>query len=269
MNSTNSHHISQGIDRWYERPNGHYVLDALRATLEPVLATAFGYHVVQLGLSSKHQLLHNSPINHRIYVADQPGADAGLIADSDELPLQSDSIDLLIAHHSLEFGPNPHAVLREIHRVLAPQGQLIIVGFNPYSVLGVGALVQRLAGSELWRQQRAVSRHRMTDWLHLLGCDVQSCHYIYGVPPVGRGALHTALTRADNWLSKNNLPMGGLYILHAIKQVHGVNRPRMRLRERGERLIELAVPKPAAAPSPAPTIPATGRYFRSSGDVAA
>lgn len=268
MRSNDSHQISQGIDQWYERPRGQYVLDALRTTLEPVLATAFGYHAVQLGLSSKHQLLNSSPINHRIYVANQASAQAGLIANSDELSLESDSIDLLVAHHSLEFGSSPHAVLREIHRVLAPQGQLLIIGFNPFSLLGVSALLRRFTGSELWRQQRAVSRHRMTDWLHLLGCDVQSCNYIYGLPPVGGGALLTGLTRADAWSTRHNLPTGGLYIVHAIKQVHGVNRPRMWLRERGERLIGLAVPKPTAAPSPAPTVPATAKYFKSPGDDA-
>jgi SAM-dependent methyltransferase len=268
VRSNDSYQISEGIDQWYERPRGQYVLDALHSTLEPVLATAFGYHAVQLGFSTKHQLLDSSPINHRIYVANEAHARAGLIANSDELALASDSIDLLVAHHSLEFGSSPHAVLREIHRVLAPQGQLLIVGFNPYSVLGASTLLRRFTGSELWRQQRAVSRHRMTDWLDLLGCDVQSCQYIYGIPPVGGGALLSVLTRADAWSTVHNLPTGGLYVLHAIKQVHGASRPRKWLRERGERFIGLAVP-PSTAPSPAPTVPANGKNFKSSGDVAA
>ncbi|MFT6051226.1 MAG: SAM-dependent methyltransferase [Halioglobus sp.] len=264
-----NHKSSQLISGWYDRPNGQYVLDSLKSTLEPVLTTAFGYHAVQIGLSSRHQLLDHSPINHRIYLADQADLSTGLIANADELPLESDSIDLLLAHHSLEFGPNPHAVLREIHRVLAPQGQLVIVGFNPYSMLGMGSVLRKAVGNELWRQQRAVSRHRMSDWLHLLGCEVQSCQYIYDLPPVGSGALNAALVRADKWLGQHKLPTGGLYILHAIKQMHGINRPRLRLRERGERLIGLAVPKPAAAPSPTPALPAKDKYFQTSGDVAA
>ena len=269
VKTIDKHQSSRLISEWYDRPNGQYILDSVKAVLEPVLATAFGYHVVQIGAGSQHQLLDQSPINHRIYLADSVASNSGLIANAHELPLEGDSIDVLLAHHSLEFGSNPHAVLREIHRVLAPQGQLLIVGFNPYSMLGASSFIRRATGNALWRQQRYVSPHRMTDWLHLLGCEVQSCRYVYSVPPMGTGALNSALVRADTWLSQHRLPTGGLYILHAIKQVHGVNRPRMRLRERGERLMGLAVPKPAAAPSPTPALPAKDKYFRTSGDVAA
>jgi hypothetical protein len=64
--------------------------------------------------------------------------------------------------------------------------------------------------------------------------------------------------RGDAWCQRNNLPLGGLYILHATKQVSALQRPRLQLRSRGERLIGL-VPKPAPAPTPTPTAPAHQR----------
>ncbi|MEZ5503101.1 MAG: hypothetical protein R3E50_10770 [Halioglobus sp.] len=32
--------------------------------------------------------------------------------------------------------------------------------------------------------------------------------------------------RADAWTARHNLPLGGIYILHATKQVVGLHRPR-------------------------------------------
>lgn len=264
-----SHLVSPLLDAWYRGKNGQYLLDSLRKTLQPILDVSFGYHILQMGVAGACPLHHQSSINHRIYVADQAGTNVNLVSHSDELPLESDSIDALIVHHSLEFGPNPHRVLREIQRVLAPQGQLLVVGFNPYSLFGAGVALQRLARKPLWQQQHPVSRQRLTDWLHLLGCEVQSYHHVYSVPPMGRGSLREWLTRADAWSNAHKLPLGGLYVLHAIKQVSAMNGPRLRLRERGERLIGLAVPKPSTVPSPAPAVPGPTRSASKPGEVAA
>jgi len=254
VTSSESHQVSAELEAWYNRRNGQYLLASLRKTLEPILDTSFGYHILQLGAAPGQTLVDHSPINHRIYSADHPHDGVTLVSNTDELPLESDSIDTLIAHHSLEFGPNPHRVLREMQRVLAPQGHLLIVGFNPYSLVGLAAYCRRLARKPLWQHHHPVSRLRLTDWLHLLGCEVQSYHHLYSLPPLGQGRLYTLLSNCNAWSDRHNLPTGGLYVLHAIKQVSALNKPRMRLRERGGRLIGLAVPKPRAVPTPTPAI---------------
>ena len=268
--SSKSSPISEHLKSWYQRKNGQYVLASLRAALQPVLDISFGYHILQMGVAPGCELYEHSTINHRIYTGDQLGPAVNLVAHGDELPLESDSVDTLIAHHSLEFASNPHGVLREMQRVVAPQGQLLIIGFNPYSLLGAGAAVRRVFSRDpLWQQQQPLSRHRLTDWLHLVGCEVQSCSHVYGLPPVGSGNLNTWLANADAWSTAHNLPTGGLYVLHAVKQVSGLNKPRILLRERGERLIGLAVPKPRAAPSPAPAVPSAHRATTKSGEAEA
>ena len=255
------------LESWYARENGQYLLEMTRIAVRDLLDTSFGYHILQLGVTGGRPLCHSSPINHRIYAADRPGVGVGLVADAGELPLDSDSIDTVIAHHCLEFAPNPHQVLREIQRVLTPQGQLLVVGFNPYSLLGINTSLRGLSRQSLWHRHHRVGEKRLTDWLHLLGCEVQDIIRLYGVPPAGGGKLRQWLTRADAWSQRKNLPLGGLYILHATKQVSALQRPRLVLRSRGERLIGL-VPKPA--PAPTPTAPAQQRRkpFRQ-GDVAA
>lgn len=233
------------LESWYDSEGGVYLLDCIRSTLSEVLDTSFGYHSLQLGVTRGHPLFDGSPINHRIYAADSPGGDVSLLARGDELPLESDSIDLVIAHHSLEFTDYPHQVLREIQRVLTPQGHLVVIGFNPYSLHGLGARLRRLRRQSLWQSHRPVSENRMSDWLHLLGCEVEARFRLYSLPLVGSGRLRNWLARGDGWCNRHNLPLGGLYILHAIKQVSALHRPH-RARMRRARLIGLAAP--AAAP---------------------
>jgi SAM-dependent methyltransferase len=243
------------LESWYARDSGQYLLATTRTAVNRVLDTAFGYHLLQTGCSREQPLFTTSPINHRIYVAERPGSQINLLAQADELPLESDSIDVLIAHHTLDFSDDPHQVLREMQRVLTPQGQLLIIGFNPYSLRGIGARLRGLSSRSLWHEYAAVSAHRLTDWLHLLGCEVQDCTRLGAVPLAGHGSLRRWLRRLDGWTNAHNLPGGSLYILHAIKQVSAVLRPRRHWQLGREKLIGL-VPKPAAAPSPTPYRPA-------------
>jgi SAM-dependent methyltransferase len=238
--------IRRELESWYDRDSGRYLLGSTREALADLLDTSFGYHILQLGITCGQPLYESSPINHRIYISGQTGGSVTLLANGDELPLESDSIDAVIAHHSLEFVRNPHEVLREIQRVLTPQGQLLIIGFNPYSLHGLGSWVRGLLRkSSLWHSHQPVSENRLSDWLRLLGCEVQSRTRLYALPPVGRGRLRDWLTRSDAWCSRYNLPLGGLYITHAIKKVSALHRP-LPSRLRRARLIGLATP--AAAP---------------------
>ena len=189
------------------------------------------------------------------------------MAQDDELPLESDSVDALIAHHSLDFASDPHQVLREMQRVVTPQGHLFIIGFNPYSLHGLGVFARRAVRQPLWQRQKPVSQHRLTDWLNLLGCEVQACQRVYSLPPLGRGRLRSWLMAGDNWSIKQNLPSGGVYILHALKQVPGVSKTRKVGRLSTERLLDLAVPKSNGVPSPTSTVTPIHRTTR--GDVAA
>lgn len=257
------------LESWYARDNGQYLLQTTRDVLQEQLATSFGYHILQLGMTRGHALLETSPINHRIYAGERGGPNIGLLCSAEELPLDSDSIDTVIAHHGLEFAANPHQVLREIQRVLTPQGQLLIIAFNPYSLLGISTRLRGLSRRSLWHHHRPVSEQRLTDWLHLLGCEVQSSTRIYGVPPAGSGRIRSALGRCDAWHSRNNLPGGGAYILHAVKQVSALHRPRRSLLLRSERLIGLTVPKPSASPSPAVPLPRRRDAVKPRGDNAA
>ena len=240
------------LERWYARENGQYLMQAIRTAVQDALDTSFGYHILQLGVSGGQALCEGSPINHRLYCAPLMARGVGLVAEPEELPLESDSVDAIIAHHCLEFAANPHQVLREIQRVLTPQGQLLVVGFNPFSLLGCKTRLRAALRDPLWSRHRPVSEHRLTDWLHLLGCEVLERRRLYCLPPTGTGRLRGVMAAGDQWSTRHNLPFGGVYILHATKHVAGLHRPRRLQRVRRPRLVGL-VPKPAPTPTPRTT----------------
>jgi len=80
------------------------------AQFDSAVDDVFGFRAVQVGLPEVDFLRQNR-INFRFSVALEPGA--GIAADPLQLPLASQSVDLVALPHGLEFHPNPHEVLRE------------------------------------------------------------------------------------------------------------------------------------------------------------
>lgn len=239
--------ISDELESWYATAAGSNLQAAVQAALEPILETAFGYHLLQVGHVRQQPLFGNSRIRHRAYAAPRPGHGVTVVAEHDELPLESDSVDVVIAHHCLDFTSQPHQVLRELQRVLTPNGQLLLIGFNPWSLLGAVHRLRGLGGNPLWQNHRPVGCTRLLDWLRLLGCEAESARYLSPLPVPGEGRIGRQAATVNRWSERHRLPLGDVYLIHAIKQVGGATRPVQRAR-RSARLIGLAVPNPAPTP---------------------
>ncbi len=87
------------------------------------------------------------------------------------LPLQCDSVDMIILPHILEFDVFRFQTMREVERVLKPEGMVVIINFNPWSLWVRYQYLwdKRLADS--WRGH-FISRSRVVDWLKLLNFEV-------------------------------------------------------------------------------------------------
>src|SRR5258708_30536169 len=118
---------------WLATPLGRYLLEKEQAYLDDVTPDIFGFHALQLGLSSI-DLLRASRIAHRMRIADAGTPD--LYAKCHELPLATQSIDLVVLPHVLEFAATPHEVLREGARVTVPEGRPVPAGFHPRRLCG-------------------------------------------------------------------------------------------------------------------------------------
>jgi SAM-dependent methyltransferase len=206
------------LQHWFETPLGQYLLERERAYLDDVTPDIFGFHALQLGLPSV-DLLRESRIAHRLRIAASSPAD--LYARCHELPIATQSIDLVLLPHVLEFADEPHAILREVDRVMRAEGRLVILGFNPWSLWGLRSAVGPKRGEYPWNG-RFVSLPRVKDWLALLGFDVSAGRLTGYAPPFEsekiRGRFGFMEPAGDRWWAVG----GAVYMLQAIKRVRGM-----------------------------------------------
>jgi SAM-dependent methyltransferase len=212
-------------------PPGRYVLEWEHAQLNAAVADIFGYHAMQLGLPEIDALRENRmPL--RFCAADrQLTVDAGgdgkrrvaVINRYEELPFATHSIDLVVMPHILEFASDPHQVLREVERVLVPEGHVVITGFNPASLWGLRQYSSRLGLSPyLPREGRFIALPRVKDWLKLLSFDFARGRFGCYAPSAHTSAwLHRwrFMEKAgDRWWPM----LGAVYLLTAVKRVRGM-----------------------------------------------
>ncbi len=237
-NDTASAVAAQSLEAWYATPAGAYVLAWEQAALDKIVADLFGYFAVQAG-SPGIDFLRANRIPWRSTIG-LDGA-ASVIGDAHELPFAAESLDLLLLPHVLEFSAEPHQILREAERVLRPEGQLIVSGFNPVSLWGVRRMFTRVQPDNIgvpWNTE-FVSVLRMKDWLKLLNFDIRG----------GRFGCYKPAFESEKWLQRFDFldrtgarwwPVAGaVYVMQAKKRVAGMRviRPAWRRNPRVARAL--------------------------------
>jgi len=122
---------------WYHKPLGAAILKAEQSGLDHVLPNLFGFHLLQLGGAEDNNVVRNTPISHcmRMDPAKCPRF-PGLTLQGvcDDLPFLQSSLDVVLLNHVLEFSKEPENILNEVDEALIPEGHVVIIGFNPYSL---------------------------------------------------------------------------------------------------------------------------------------
>ena len=168
---------------WYRRPLGRLLADAEQEALATQLPNLFGYHLIVIDPPWEYCALKDSRIPHHVIqsVEALTHPEAGLAGDTENWPIMTDSVDAIVLPHTLELSRDPHQVLREADRSLIPDGHLVILGFNPYSLWGMRRALSRRRGRMPW-DSRFQSLNRIQDWLGLLGFDTLHSHYLFHRP---------------------------------------------------------------------------------------
>ncbi len=160
------------------------------------------------------------------------------------LPLPNGVADGIVLHHSLELEADPRQALREVSRVIAPGGRLLICAFNGLSLWGVRGLYARLH-DDLFTAMRFVNPLRLLDWLALLGFELEGRPGYLGFgPPLNLG--NRRQTRLRAWLKRVQPPTGGVVLISALKQAHGARLAGRRNARLRPRVAAVAFPKPTA-----------------------
>ena len=218
------------LAQWLQTPPGRYLLDWERGQLDAAVADLFGFHALQLGLPELPALEANR-MSHRWLALDslgQPveGACVSVRCEFDELPFATASLDLIVLPHALELARDPHQTLREVERVLRPEGRLIVVGLNPASLWGarqnIGRLLSRKRKLFLPRAGDFIGYWRLRDWMRLLGLEVDAARFGCYAPPLS----------SEKWISRWRWieaigsrwwpVLGAVYFISASKRVQGM-----------------------------------------------
>lgn len=245
---------------WFQTPPGRYLLEWEQGQFDRSVVNLFGYNALQLGLPELHALAANR-MPHRwlalpeemLNTGDVPAAPSGdsqsaigiaedalsgtprvaMVTNAAALPFPEASLDLVVLPHTLELSADPHHVLREVERVLVPEGRVVVAGFNPNSFWGLRQSRARLMGrfgisalglSELYLPEAGefIGPGRLRDWFRLLSFEVESQHF-----GCYRPAVHS-----DKWLQRYAWMdragarwwpiFGSVYFFVAVKRVRGV-----------------------------------------------
>jgi SAM-dependent methyltransferase len=209
----------KAMHSWYQTPLGERLLQSESALLEHCLPRRFGYHLLQIGCADV-SMFKSSPIGHKFSIThdrgEQPGT-SGIVARGEAIPLTSESVDMVLLHHALDYSSYQHQLLREVSRVLIAGGHVVILGFNPISSWGIRT---RFPGRKKspWHG-RLLSTLRVTDWLKLLDFQVEQVRYgAYSLPINSPGVIRYS-GLLDKLASRLNWPTGGIYMISARKQV--------------------------------------------------
>lgn len=211
------------LEEWLSTPQGRYVAAWETAQFNGMVANAFGYHAIQIGLPHWDLLQANRiPFKACAAIEHTSGAARTLVvAEPENLPFDSQSIDLLVLPHGLECAPNPHQVLREIERVLMPEGRVVISGFNPWSLWGLRERLPALDPVVPVPAPLQVSLPRLKDWFKLLSFELDR----------GRFGCYALPAFSEKWLTRWSFmekagdrwwPIcGAVYVVSAVKRVAG------------------------------------------------
>ena len=234
-----------GLTEWFATAPGQYLLAWEQAQFDLAVTDLFGYNALQLGLPELDALQANR-MPHRWLALPEvlpPAAPTGagdglaprvaLITNAAALPFPEASLDLVVLPHTLEFSADPHHVLREVERVLVPEGRVVISGFNPASLWGLRQRRGRLCGqvglnalgaSSLYLPEAGefIGPWRLRDWLRLLSFEVESDRF-----GSYRPAMRTeAWLQRYAWLDRAGARwwpiFGAVYFVVAVKRVRGM-----------------------------------------------
>ena len=199
------------LDEWLTTPLGELASHWMLEKADDLVVNVFGYTALQLGLPSCDLLRSNRIRTKVILTQDELANIAAKDLDTDEvskaeheddLPYQKEleqlyhnnndipqpfakeqlftsqylnypdeSVDLVVLPFTLDWHHNPHHILREVERILVHEGQVIIYGFNPYSLWGLRNKLSRYPYLPI-PNSKQISLQKTKDWLQLLSFEI-------------------------------------------------------------------------------------------------
>lgn len=231
------------LTNWFRTDLGIQVLQAEKTVLDRLLPSTFGYYLVQIGVGEPQWLAESSTIQRKLYLCQeryQSDHYHCVVSRADEIAVATESVDVAILHHSLDFESEPHRALREVARTVIPGGKILILGFNPWSLWGIWRLFLKPSDTVPW-SGNFISPYRLSDWLKLLDFHVEGCEsLLHGLP-----SANTRTGKLLGWIAYLGQRLwrqrGGVYVLAATKQVSTLTPVRSGFRTVRQSLVNIPI----------------------------
>ncbi|AAU91726.1 conserved domain protein [Methylococcus capsulatus str. Bath] len=173
MNKGFAQHPHEIFSEWYrdttpgqalKRLEFHYLSSGLKLTFNQI--------TLQVGCPGDISPLNGFPRGTSCLMTSGPKEPqrppARLIAAPDDIPFDSQSVDLVYLVHVLEFSPEPCRILKECERILKPQGELHVLALNPWNPKNLPRCVPLLLKHA---ETSLITPSRLMAWLKNLNLD--------------------------------------------------------------------------------------------------
>lgn len=166
---------------------GRYFLRSERIFYHNVVPRIFGYYSLQIDFPQINFLQGNTIPNH--YVINH-----NIICSPTVFPVASNSIDLIICPHTFEFVEDQELLIKELHRILIPNGTLIITAFNANSIF------KPLLGKQLNKHNihGLINLNRLKSHLINNGFNIEGGRFLCYRIPIN----HYKFLKNTSWLDK-------------------------------------------------------------------
>jgi SAM-dependent methyltransferase len=213
-----STHYPESVQHWLTTPLGKALVEQESRVVEETFDGIFGEQCLQLGLwGEANTFLRNARTQRKALIDEATGSNGlSAIGQLHRLPVASDSVDCVLLPHVLDYSDRPHAILREVDRVLTAHGHLAILGFKTGGLWGVRRLIP---GAGLPPDaDNLVSERRLRDWLQLLDLRIHGVTRFFfrlPLPGIRRASSPKWERRGQRWWPE----FAACYMLTAQKRV--------------------------------------------------
>ncbi len=197
---------------WYQTPRGKLLKELETTYLQRSITVSCQQTVLQIGgLGWENEFVDCTLYKHYVVLdAKCLGSDEAkkIKAKAYALPLKNDSIDMIIVPHLLEFDAYRFQTMREIERVLKPEGIVLIINFNPWSIWVRYQFLWEIKMADSLRGH-FIGCTRVLDWLKLLNFEVTASSEFF---------LDAVKTRHGKSIPNNCSFSATAYAIKAIKR---------------------------------------------------
>jgi SAM-dependent methyltransferase len=202
---------------WLATPLGRRCLANEQRLIRHALERVFGEQFLQIGCwGARNSFLRYARTQRRAIVDWRPAKLPDVISDTEQLAIASDSVDAVLLPHTLEQAQSPHAVLREVDRILRADGHLIVLGFASSGVWGLRHLLS--PHGYPGGREHMIRDGRLRDWLELLSFEVAGVNRYCHTLPI-EDVKQKSSWRREEWAHRWLPFLAGGYLLRAQKRV--------------------------------------------------